>query len=57
LGFEVFVAADATIAYDRKGFDGVLYPAAQVHGITLASLHGEFATVLSTAELLDVASS
>ena len=54
LGFEVFVAADATIAHDRNGYDGTTYPAELVHAITLASLHGEFATVLTTNTLLDI---
>jgi nicotinamidase-related amidase len=55
LGFEVFVAADATVAHDRQGYDGAHYASEQVHAMTLASLHGEFATVLTTAALLDIA--
>ena len=51
LGFEAFVVSDATIAHDRTGADGKLYPAALVHAITLASIHGEFATVVTTAEV------
>lgn len=54
LGFSVFVISDATIAFERKGFDGVSYSAELVHSVTLASLHGEFATVLSTSALLDI---
>ncbi|MBC7458508.1 MAG: cysteine hydrolase [Bdellovibrionaceae bacterium] len=54
LGFEVFVISDATIAHERKGFDGTLYKAELVHAITLASLHGEFATVLTTTDLIDL---
>ena len=53
LGFNVVVVSDGTIAHDRHGFDGVLYPAEVVHSITLASLHGEFATVVTTATLLE----
>lgn len=53
LGFNVVVAADLTVAYDRKGFDGKNYPAETVHSITLASLHGEFATVMTTAAIAD----
>ena len=48
LGYEVFVVSDATAAFDRKGPDGVLYPAALVHAVALADLHGEFADVIDT---------
>ena len=52
LGFTTFVVADATAAFDRVGPDGTVYKAAQVHDISLASLHGEFATVVTTETLL-----
>ncbi|MBI3556147.1 MAG: cysteine hydrolase [Deltaproteobacteria bacterium] len=55
LGFDVLLVADATIAHDRKGHDGAAFPAQLVHAITLASLHGEFATVLTTVSVLDIA--
>jgi nicotinamidase-related amidase len=52
LGFETYVAADACATFDRVGHDGRRYPAALVHAVSLASLHGEFATVLDTAEVI-----
>lgn len=52
LGFEVVVADDATATHERTGHDGTHYPAEQMHRLALASLHGEFADVCSTAELL-----
>ncbi len=52
LGFEIFVVADATVAYERKSFEGQLFSCELVHAITLASLHGEFATVLTTKHLI-----
>jgi nicotinamidase-related amidase len=52
LGFETYLAGDACAAFDRVGPDGVTYPAEQVHVISLANLHGEFATVQSTDEIL-----
>lgn len=52
LGFKTFVIADATIAYGRTGFDGIHYSAEEVHAITLASLHNEFATVINATELI-----
>jgi nicotinamidase-related amidase len=52
LGFETFIAGDACATFDRTGPDGVTYPAAQVHAVSLANLHGEFATVTSTAGII-----
>lgn len=52
LGFRTFVVEDATATFERAGPDGTVYPAAVVHAVSLASLHGEFATVLSSSEVL-----
>lgn len=54
LGFEVTLVADATATFDRLGYDGVIYRAEAIHNIHLASLHGEFCTVRSTAAVLQV---
>ncbi|WP_439879646.1 cysteine hydrolase family protein [Pontibacter sp. MBLB2868] len=51
-GFKVFVAADATATFDRIGHDGVLYKSEEVHRISLANLHEEFATIVHTADML-----
>ncbi len=53
LGFQTFVVSDATATYDRTGIEGEQYPAEIVHRIALASLNGEFATVLTTEALLE----
>jgi len=52
LGFKVFVVADATATFDRRGYDGRVILAEELHQCALASLHGEFATVVETAEVL-----
>lgn len=52
LGYETFVVSDAVAAFDKVGANGEKYPAELVHEIELANLHGEFATVLKTEELL-----
>jgi nicotinamidase-related amidase len=52
LGFKVTVVADATATFEREGFDGAHYSADLVHGVELASLKGEFATVLNSADVL-----
>jgi hypothetical protein len=46
------VVSDATATFDRVGPDGKLYGAEDVHAISLASLHEEFATVVDTQGLL-----
>ncbi|HYI37761.1 MAG TPA: cysteine hydrolase family protein [Thermoleophilaceae bacterium] len=52
LGYEVWFCLDATCTFDRAGPDGVVIPAADLSRATAASLHGEFATVVDTDELL-----
>lgn len=52
LGHQVLFALDATHAFDRTGPDGGLVPAEELARVTAANLHGEFATVVSTQELL-----
>ena len=52
LGFDVTLVSDATATFDRKGEDGIHYLADQIHKIHLASLNGEFCTVLTSMEVL-----
>ena len=52
LGFVVYVVDDATAAFDCVDHTGTYHKAADVHAISLATLNGEFATVLSTDEVL-----
>lgn len=52
LGYNVTVVADATATFDRTGFDGQRFPAAEVHACALASLHDEFATVVNTGDVV-----
>lgn len=54
LGFNTYLVSDATAAFELKGADGVHYSAEQVHNVSLATLHDEFATVLTTKELLAI---
>ncbi len=53
LGFDTTLVSDATATFDRKGEDGTYYCADQIHNIHLASLHGEFCTVLTSEEVLN----
>jgi nicotinamidase-related amidase len=52
LGFKTFVVSDATAAFSRTAIDGTPRPAEAVHSAALNDLHGEFATVVDTAEVL-----
>ena len=52
LGFQTYLVADATAAFDKVGHDGRRYSAQEVHDISLATIHGEFATVVDTAAVL-----
>jgi len=48
LGYETYLVADATATFNKKGLDGQYYPAELIHETALASLNGEFATVVTT---------
>jgi nicotinamidase-related amidase len=52
LGFETWYVGDACSTYDRTGPDGEIFPAELVHRTALASLHGEFADVITTDEAI-----
>ena len=52
LGFDVTVVADATATFGRRGHDGTQYSADLVHGVELASLNGEFATIRDSSDIL-----
>lgn len=47
-GYETFVVSDATATFNKVGFDGQTYSAELIHETALASLNGEFATVITT---------
>jgi nicotinamidase-related amidase len=51
LGFETYVAADATFAFAKADYNGHLRSAEDVHAMALANLDGEYATVTTTDEL------
>ncbi|MEP2980128.1 MAG: cysteine hydrolase family protein [Lentilitoribacter sp.] len=52
-GYEVFLISDATATFDKMSADNkTLYPADLIHETALASLNGEFATVLNSDELM-----
>ena len=48
LGFDVFLVADATATFNKKGLEGQNYSAELIHETALASLNEEFAKVVTT---------
>ena len=51
-GFDTYVVSDATATFERTGIRGQHYTAEEIHETALASLNGEFATVVTTADLI-----
>ncbi len=51
LGFDTFLVSDATATFNKKGLEGQNFPAELIHATALASLNGEFATIVTTAFL------
>ncbi|MBK8472719.1 MAG: cysteine hydrolase [Sphingobacteriales bacterium] len=47
-GFDTFIVSDATATFNKKGLDGENYAAELIHQTALASLQGEFATIVTT---------
>jgi len=47
-GFDTFVVSDATATFNKKGIDGQNFSAAIMHETALASLNGEFSTIVTT---------
>jgi len=52
LGFDTVVVADACFCFEKRDFGGTLRSAEEVHLMALANLHGEYATVRTTEEVL-----
>jgi nicotinamidase-related amidase len=51
-GYDTFVVSDATAAFEKVGTEGQKFSAELIHETALASLHKEFATVISTDNLI-----
>lgn len=52
LGFDTYVVSDATGAYDRVSPDGELISGDVIHQVALTSIHGEFATVVTSSDVI-----
>jgi nicotinamidase-related amidase len=56
LGFKAFLVSDCTVAYSMKspGPNGRQIPADEMHEVGMAELNNEFATVVTSEELLAI---
>lgn len=52
-GYDVYIVYDATATFSKPGFDGTVYPAELIHETALASLKDEFATIVTTQQLIE----
>ena len=52
LGHRVFVPEDACFTYGWRDLRGKIWAAEDVHALSLANLHGEYASITSSAEIL-----
>lgn len=52
LGFEAIVASDAAFTFDLRDLNGRLWPAEDVHALSLANIAMDYAAVRSTAEIV-----
>ena len=52
LGYDTYFVLDATHTFDLTGIDGVVIPAEELARTTAANLHGEFATVVRTDDVV-----
>ena len=53
LGFAAWVAEDACFTFDKPDYFGTAHSAEEVHAMSLGNLHGEYATVVSTAQIFN----
>jgi nicotinamidase-related amidase len=54
LGFDTYLVEDCCATTNRVGFDGVDYDAETVHALSVANLNGEFCTVLTCSQALEL---
>jgi nicotinamidase-related amidase len=52
LGFDTVVVADAAFTFDQRDFNGRLWSAEEVHALSLSTIAADYASIRSTAELL-----
>jgi nicotinamidase-related amidase len=56
MGYDLYLAEDACATTNRVGFDGINHDAHTVHTLSVASMHREFCTALTTRNVLGLLS-
>lgn len=51
LGYAVLVPEDCCFTFAKRDLNGRLWPAEDVHALSLANLHGEYATICTSAAI------
>lgn len=54
LGFDVYLVSDAIAAFEITGPDGKKYAPEEIHRISLATLHDEFAKIVDTKTVFEM---
>ncbi|MDX1401641.1 MAG: isochorismatase family protein, partial [Kiloniellales bacterium] len=54
MGYDTYLAHDASATTNRIGPDGTDYDPEMVHDLAVASMHGEFCTAVDTADLINL---
>jgi len=52
LGFQTYLVSDATATFGKRDLRGQWWDADDVHHLSLANLDGEYATVVTTEQVL-----
>lgn len=55
LGFTTVVVSDATFTFAKEDYAGILRTADDVHAMSLSNLNGEYASIMTTADVLGLA--
>ena len=53
LGFATYLIEDACFTFGKADWHGTMRTAEEVHAMTLANLHGEYCTVIKTADVVE----
>ncbi len=53
LGYTVYVVENACFTFAKSDYFGTVRTANEVHAMSLANLHGEYATVINSAQLVE----
>lgn len=53
LGFRTIVVADAAFTFDQRDINGRIWPAEDVHALSLSNLAADYASIRTTAEVIN----